>query len=482
MARSQAEIVAALSEEDRAELFKDFTEEQYDALQYDWGFWGRPEQSPPDDDSWHIFLALAGRGWGKSRAGAEWIRKKVKDNPGCKIILLGRTASDVRDVMVSAIMEASPPEEKPEWKPSQRRLEWPNGSFALGTSSESPDQLRGPQAHFAWVDELAALKATTDDSGATAWSNLLAATRLGDNPQIFGTTTPKRTQLMKTLVEDHKDPAKRIKIVKGSTFDNTNLSGLYIDAIVGQYGNSDLAKQELYGEMLLDAEGLFFTEQMIKDSTIPFNTLPYLPLRFIAVDPSVAERPRDECGIIAVGMSGERDITKRTAYIIEDYSLRASPDIWAKRVVDAAEEHNTRYVVVEKNQGYQLLQMAINAVDPTLKVFLVHASKGKQKRAEPVVITMQQGRVKLVDNLPDLTDQMLFFDPEEDDKSYSPDRMDAMVWGVTAALIDPPHGLRLPRQKVTTASQHRLPNTIGTGRSRATTSLRRRSMTANPYR
>lgn len=470
MSQSQADIVAEMSEEERAEIFKDFTDEKWEALVYDWDFWGRPEQSPPDDDSWHIFVALAGRGWGKSRAGAEWIKKKVRENPGCKILLLGRTASDTRDVMVSAILEASPPWERPEYTPSKRRLEWPNGSYAICTSSESPDQLRGPQAHFAWADELAALKSTTDDSGATAWSNLLAATRNGHNPQIFATTTPKRTELMRKIIEDSKIPKKRTKIIRGSTFDNTSLSSYYLEGIVGQYDNSDLARQELYGEMLDDAQGLLFNDDMIRKATVSRRSLPALPLKFIAVDPSVAEKPRDECGIVAVGVTGEKDITKRHAYILEDYSLRAAPEVWAKRVVEAAKEHRTRYVVVEKNQGSQLLQMVINAIDPKLKVFLVHATKGKFKRAEPVVVAMQQKRVKLVEEMPDLTDQMVFYDPEN--TKSSPDRMDAMVWGVVAALISPPDGLRMPFTTVTSAVERRIPSGLGSGRSRATGSLR----------
>lgn len=412
----------------------------------------------------HLFLCGEGMiPTHNSRAGAEWIRARVKENPGCKILLLGRTAADARDVMVSAILECSPEGEKPEFIPSKRRLEWPNGSYALITSSESPDQLRGPQAHFGWADEVAALKAIVDDSGATAWSNLLTAVRLGKNPQIFGTTTPKRTPLMKKLVADAKDPKKRIRIVRGSTFDNSNLSDLYIEGMVSSYGDSDLGKQELYGEMLDDQEGLFFTQAMIEDALKIENQLVGLPpLRFIAVDPSVAQQPRDECGIIAIGATAQTDPSKRTAYIMEDFSICASPDIWAQRVVDAAKLYKTRFVVVEKNQGGQLIQMAINAIDPDLKVFNVYATKGKQLRAEPVVVAMQQHRVKFMEQFPELFDQLLFWNPE--DSSYSPDRLDAFVWGVVASLISPPDGLRVSYISTTSSMGRRLPEDIGTGR------------------
>jgi phage terminase large subunit-like protein len=469
MAKSLAEQVAALPLEQQAEIFEGYSEQDMENLNYDWGFWGRPEQSPPEGD-WHIFLALAGRGWGKSRAGAEWVKKKVEENPGCKILLLGRTSSDVRDVMVSAILEAYPPETRPEYIPSKRRLEFHNGSYALCTSSESPDQLRGPQAHFAWADELAALKAIQDSSGATAWSNLLAATRLGDNPQIFGTTTPKRTPLMKQLVEDSKDPEKRIQIIRGSTFDNATLSQNYLQSIVGQYGNSDLAKQELYGEMLGDAEGLVFTQEMIDNATDNSGRVPRYPLRFITVDPSVAENPNDECGIIAMGVTQERDLTQRTAHILEDYSLKASPDIWAKVVVQACKEWNTKYVVFEKNQGGNLVAMAITALDPTIKTFPVVATKGKRTRAEPVVVVMQQGRVKFNGVMAELFDQCVFFDPEM--SKYSPDRYDAFNWAVIAGMISPPPGLRAGSYSSTSAVHRRLPSGLGQGRSRINGSIR----------
>lgn len=398
-------------------------------------------------------------------AVSQWIRKKAMEQPGIRIGIAGRTVADVRNVMVngeSGILNISPDSERPEYKAHVAMLYWPNGSQAELLSSEAPDSARGRQYHVSVGDEFAAWKTTVDSSGATLFSNLIAATRLGDNPQLLLATTPKRTQVMKELMERSNNPAERVRIVRGSTFDNTSLSKLYIENLARQYGNSDLAKQELYGQMLDDAEGLVFTQQMLKDAAVSFA--PKLPLRFIAVDPSVAEKPRDECGIVAVGCTAERDIRRRTAYILEDYSLRAAPDVWAKQVVDAAREHNTKFIVAERNQGGALIQMAINAVDPSLKVFTVVATKGKQLRAEPVVMTMQQNRVKMVGSMRDLEDQMLFYDPE--DSGYSPDRMDAMVWGVTAALISPPDGLRFSSYSTMSAASRRLPTGIGTGRQR----------------
>lgn len=472
MGKSLAEEIAQLTPEEQAEIFKNYTDEDYQKLQYDANFWLRPEQKVPDGD-WFITALVAGRGFGKTLTASQWIRRKALENPGCRIAIAARTVADVRNTMIlgeSGVLAVHAPDERPEYKPSTTSLHWPNGSQALLLSSESPDGARGPQFHYGVGDEFAAWKTNVDASGATLFSNLVAATRLGENPQLLLATTPKRTQVMKDLMEDSKNPEKRIKIISGSTFDNTSLSKNYIDNLVGQYGNSDLAKQELNGEMLMDAEGLVFTQEMINKARDESGKYPYFPLRFVAVDPSVAENPKDECGIMVIGVSQERDLTQRTAYVLEDYSIKAGPDVWSKVVVQAAKHWNTKFVVYEKNQGGALIQMAINAVDDGLQTFPVVATRGKQTRAEPVVIAMQQGRVRFNGLMPELEDQCLFWDPES--SRYSPDRMDAMVWGITAALITPPPGLRAGRYAARSASSHRLPTGTGTGRTRANGSIR----------
>lgn len=470
MGRSLAEQVAALPEEKRNEVFFGYTDADHEALKYNADFWLRPEQKIPDGD-WFITALVAGRGFGKTLTASQWIRRMAMENPGCRIAIAGRTVADVRNVMVngeSGVLAVHPDHERPEYKAHVATLFWPNGSQAMLLSSEAPDSARGPQFHYAVGDEFAAWKTTVDSSGATLFSNIIAATRLGDEPKILLATTPKRTLVMKELMEKAKDPEEKITIVSGSTFDNTSLSAKYVKNFVRQYGNSDLAKQELYGEMLGDAEGLLFTDKMIEDSRVNAEGKPNLPrnlpLRFIAVDPSVAENPRDECGIIAIGSTLERDLSSRHAYILEDYSVHGNPQYWAEAVVEAAREQRTKFIVAERNQGGALIQMAINAIDPTLKVFTVVATKGKQLRAEPVVMTMQQGRVHFNNVLPTLEEQLVFFDPE--DKSTSPDRMDAMVWGVTAALISPPDGLKFSRTRATSFAGRQLPQGLGTGRSR----------------
>lgn len=446
-------------------------------LEYDADFWLRPEQKIYEgDQDWFICAVIAGRGFGKTRLASEWIRRKAMENPGCIIGIAGRTIGDVRRIMVegeSGVLAVSPPEERPEFKRMESLLLWPNGSRALLFSSEAPDSARGPQFHYVAGDEFAAWKTTVDTSGATLYSNLIAATRLGQNPQILLTTTPKRTQVMKDINDRAKHAEEKIKVVRGSTLDNSNLPASFIENLLRQYGDSDLAKQEIEGIMLDDAQGIVFTKDMIVRAKAGL-VMPHYPLKIIAVDPSVSADPKtsDECGIVAMASTTERDLTRRRAVLLEDYSLRATPDIWAQQVVEAAKEQGTKNVVVEKNQGGDLLRMVIQAKDPTLNVFPVTATKGKVKRAEPVVVLMQQSRIHFAQDFDTLEQQLEFYDPE--DSNYSPDRMDAFVWGATALMVAPPPGLRTP-----SASSYNPANTLlstsrlGTGRTRATSSVKR---------
>lgn len=445
MSASKADLIAALTDEERAEVFAALTAEELDYLQYDGSFWLRPEQQIDDKIS-HIIALVAGRGFGKTFTTSHWVKQKALEFPECRIALAGRTAADVRDVIVegpSGILAVHHPDQRPIYKPSIRRIEWANGSQASLLAAESPDQARGPGYHFAVGDEFAAWKMITDDGGATLFSNLIAATRLGKNPQILLATTPKRTAAMKKIMDDSKDPSKKTRIIRGSTFDNTTLSKEYIENFVAQYGDSDLAKQELYGQMLDDAKGLVFDKDMIETNRIYTADPPNLPLRVVAVDPTVAAEPRDECGIIVIGATINREPSKRRAIVLDDASIKAGPDVWAQRVVDTAHKWNTKFILIEKNQGHELLRMAVNAIDPSLQIFLVYAAKGKVLRAEPVVIAMNQGRVKFWDVFPELEDQMQFYDPAN--SKYSPDRLDAFVWGIIGTIINPPEGLYTAR-------------------------------------
>lgn len=475
--KSMAEIFASLPVEFQNEILSSLSEEEHELLQYDADFWLRPKQMI-DGDDWYITALTAGRGFGKTRTGSEWIRKKVRENPGCRIALAGRTVADVRNVIVqgdSGILAITPPDERPEYKQHTASLHWPNGSHALLLSSESPDQARGPQFHFTLGDEFAAWKHTKDSSGATLYDNLLAATRLGENPQLVLATTPKRTPIMRDLYERAKDPSQKIRMITGSTTENSSLSGTYIENLIRQYGDSDLAKQEIEGVMLEDADGLVFSQELI-DRSKNYGDIPSGLFYIIAVDPSVAADPKtaDECGIMVMACTRESNPFERRVFVIEDASLRASPDVWADRVVELAKKYRVRDIVAESNQGGGLITSIINTRAPQLNVHLVHATKGKIKRVEPVVVAMQQGRVKFTDDFPSLEDQLLFYDP--DSSGYSPDRMDAFAWGATALIVAPPKSL------VFSTVRAAIPHRVGVSMTRTIESMKNRKRISLPFR
>jgi phage terminase large subunit-like protein len=437
MAESMAERIAKLSPEQKAMALQGFDPER---LQWDWSFWGRPEQQRPEGDDWNIWLYLAGRGAGKTRTAAEWIREEARHtNKGqIRFALVARTAADVRDVIVegeSGIINVTPPSERPLYEPSKRRLTWPNGNTATCFTADEPDSLRGPQFTHAWGDEVAAWRQTPDAAGMTAFDNLRVGTRLGSNPKIVVTTTPKRVPLLYQLMAEAEKTGKVI-ITRGSTMDNQgNLSNAYLDAIKGVYEGTRLAQQELYGEMLSDVEGALWTPDLIdrnRESQLPMGT----PLRVVAVDPSVAENPRDECGIVVCASTGERDLYKRNSWVLEDATVHGSPDVWANKVVQMARKWGCP-VVAEVNQGGALVRNAINTIDPSIKVLEVHSKYGKALRAEPITLAYEQGRVHHVNYLADLESQMISWIPGE---GKSPDRVDALVHALTALLIKPPAG------------------------------------------
>ncbi len=453
------EELALLPKEEQALVLSNIDPE---LLQWDWRSWGRPEQLAPEGDDWNIWLVLAGRGFGKTRLAAEWVREQAKytTEGQRRFALVARTAADVRDVIVegeSGIINVSPPSERPHYEPSKRRLTWPNGNTATLFTADEPDSLRGPQFTHAWGDEIAAWRQTPDAAGMTAFDNLRVGTRLGTKPKIVCTTTPKRVPLLYKLIEESNNPKSLSKVIvtRGSTMDNAgNLSGTYLDTIMGVYEGTSLARQELYGEMLDDIEGTLWTMEMIEASrqgVLP----PQAPLRVIGVDPSVAENPRDECGIVVCASTGDRDLYKRHAWVLEDASILGSPELWASKVVEMARRWGAP-VVAEVNQGGALVRNAINAIDPNVKVLEVHSKYGKALRAEPVVLAYEQNRVHHIGYLPDLESQMTSWIPESTKKS--PDRVDALVHAMTALLIKPPPGFVGGNLVAKSFSSRRLPN------------------------
>lgn len=430
--KSLAEELALLSEEDRVAALEGLDPE---SVLWDQNVWLRPEQKPPDAD-FRIFGIVSGRGFGKTRAGAEWIRRKAREEPGCRFFLVARTSADVRDTMIngeSGILAVHPPSERPAYSPSNRLLTWPNGSLALTFSAEEPNQLRGPQAHYSWCDELAAWSFKPDDVGLHAWSNVQLATRLGDTPQIMFTTTPKNVPDIVPLL---KGKVRDTIITRGSIYDNAgNLAQEYLDFVTGLYGGTRLGRQELEGLLIDRSEGALWTMEMLDAARM--GSAPPLPLRVVAVDPSVAERPRDECGIVVLGATNESELNKRHAWLLEDATVHGSPSVWAQAVVDTARRWRAP-VVAEGNQGHELVRMVINNIDPRVPVFLVNAQRNKHTRAEAVVGAYEQHRVHHVGRFAELESQLVTWVPED---SKSPDRLDALVWGLTALLVKPPLGL-----------------------------------------
>ncbi|QDK02608.1 terminase large subunit [Gordonia phage Phendrix] len=436
---SLADIVARLPESEREEALADL---DMDDLEYNFNFWGRPSQlAAVNSDKW-LTVLLSGRGFGKTRVLSQAMHKKAMDNPGCRIALVGRSVADVRDILVtgeSGLLNVVPPSEKPEYKQTMRRIIWPNGSEAMTFTADIPDQLRGPQFHFAFGDELGSWRVKATGTGmVNAWSQLQIATRLGDNPQIFIATTPRRVPMIVDCVKMADYEPDRVLLIRGSTFANRHLGTKYREAIIGLYEGTTLGQQELEGELLSDVEGALLTPDVIEDSRLTDLEETFwktLPNRIVGVDPTVSATPGDECGIVVAGATGEKKMYNRRAYVLEDASLQGPPEVWARRVVEMARKYRAA-VVAEDNQGGEMVRMVINAQDPRVPVTLVKSKAGKYARAEPVAHAYQQGRVHHMREFDMLEDQLTTWVPDEGMKS--PDRLDAAVHCLTALLVVKP--------------------------------------------
>ena len=393
------------------------TMEAAETLLYDWTTWGRPNQQPPTGD-WRTWLVLAGRGFGKTRTGAEWVRAQVAAGYG-RIALVAPTAADARDVMVegeSGMLAIAAPSARPHYEPSKRRITWPNGAIAVTYSADEPDRLRGPQHDAAWCDEAAAWRYPD------AWDMLQMGMRLGNNPRTVVTTTPKPVRLIRDLIKAHDTV-----ITRGSTFDNApNLPKPFLDSIKRQYAGTRLGRQELYAELLEDTPGALWTRAMIDDARV--STVPTMQRVVVAIDPAVtAHETSDETGMVVVGLG-----TDGHGYVLADRSLRASPDGWARAAVAAYTSWQADRIVAEANNGGDLVETVLRMVDPNVPYRAVRASRGKVSRAEPVAALYEQGRVHHVGVFERLEDQMSTYTPET---SQSPDRLDALVWALTDLIV-----------------------------------------------
>ena len=394
-----------------------------------WTFQAHPGQIPPKDRAWFCYLMRSGRGGGKTRAGAEWVLQRVRDGYR-HIALIGQTAADVRDTMVelgpSSIMKIARADERPIYEPSKRRLTFPNGANATTFSGEEPDQLRGPAHDSAWVDELAKFKYPQD-----TWDNMEMGLRLGDNPQVFCTTTPRPIPIIKQLV---KDPTTLD--VRFSTMQNAeNLSPLFLKRVMDKYAGTRLGRQELEGELLDDNPFSLWQRDVIENLRVTSH--PVLIRVVVGVDPAVSSGDESaETGIIGAGIAADGQV-----YVLDDASLHGSPLDWARSVVRSFHRHKADRVIGEVNNGGDLVEVNLRTVDRSIPFRAVHASRGKLIRAEPIAALYEQGKVHHVGTFPQLEDQMCEWVPGE----KSPDRMDALVWAITELTARAPiEGRRFP--------------------------------------
>jgi predicted phage terminase large subunit-like protein len=410
------------------------TDAEIAALPYEWRFWARPAQLPPEDDDWFIWLAKPGRGWGKTRAGAEAVRLWVESGQAKHIALVNDTARDTRAIMVEGqdgIIAKSPPWCRPIYKKSDSCVVWPDGGPWAGAraylyAAESPEILRGPQHDLAWCDELAKWQnlRKTDKEGGTAFDNLLLGMRIG-TPRVLVTTTPRAVPLIRQLV---KDP--RVRIVDGSTFDNrANLSDDFYTNVIAPLEKTRLGRQEVYGQLIEDVEGALWTRQMIDAAGQP-RFLPPMKRVVVAIDPAVSSTEQsDETGIVVagVGMDGH-------GYVLEDASGRYTPDTWARKAVSLYETHMADRIVAEVNNGGDLVEYTLRSAGRHVSYKALHASRGKRTRAEPISTLYEQGKVHHVKAFPDLEDQLCTWDANGGENS--PDRLDALVWALTELMLE----------------------------------------------
>jgi phage terminase large subunit-like protein len=414
-----------------AEILTDLQAGHLAGLSNLWGFWARFDQLPPKGD-WLIWLLLGGRGAGKTRAGAEWVRAAVNGGewdgaPAIgRVALVGETLADVRDVMiegVSGILAAHPRGERPMWQPSRRRLEWPNGAVAQAFSSEDPESLRGPQFDGAWCDELGKWRHPDE-----TWDMLQFGLRLGERPRQTVTTTPRPIPLLKRLMS-----ADGTIVTHAPTRANAAwLAPGFMERVVGRYAGTRLGRQELDGELIEDRTDALWQRAGIEAMRVA--SAPPLYRTVVAVDPPASHRKgADACGIIAAGVAADG-----IAYVIADETVSgARPDQWAARAVRLWRKLEADALVAEVNQGGDMVSAVIREVDAGVPVTPVRATRGKWLRAEPVAMLYAQGRVRHAGALPELEDEMCDFGPDGLSAGRSPDRLDALVWAISALMLGP---------------------------------------------
>ncbi len=414
------------------------------ALPYIFDFWAMEHQLPPEGE-WRAWVIMGGRGAGKTRAGAEWVRAQVEgarplDDGRCRrVALIGETLDQARDVMVfgeSGILATSPPDRRPEWQATRRRLVWPNGATAQIFSAQDPESLRGPQFDCAWADEMAKWK-----KAGEAWDMMQFALRLGDNPQVCVTTTPRGVKALKDLLA--RDSTV---VTSASTEANAaNLAQSFLEEVRARYAGTRLGRQELDGVLVEDTEGALWTGAVLDACRVAAP--PELDRVVVAIDPPVTGGPKsDECGIVVAGAVTCGPVQSWRAWVLADCSVAAaSPAGWARAAIRAMERFGADRLVAEVNQGGDLVEEVIRQVDPLVPVRKVRASRGKAARAEPVAALYEQGRVHHCGDLGALEEQLCAMTAQGFAGRGSPDRLDALVWALNDLMIEPAAKWRRPR-------------------------------------
>ncbi len=385
-----------------------------------WSFWARPAQLPPPGD-WTTWLILAGRGFGKTRAAAEFIRWQIESCGKRRAALIAPTAADARDVLVegeSGLLAVCPPWNRPVYESSKRRVTWPNGAIATLYSADEPERLRGPQHDCGACDEIGAWR-----YGETAWHMYQFGLRLGTQPRTIITTTPKPTPLIKKLLLSAMPDGV---ITRGTTYENrANLADTFFSQIIREHEGTRLGRQELLAELLTDHPGALWTLAMLEPHRV--TAAPPLERIVVAIDPAVSSTATsDETGIIVAGRTSGGHL-----YVLDDRSCRASPDGWARAAISAFHAYQADRIVAEANQGGEMVRSVLTTIDPNVPITLVHATRGKALRAEPVAALYEQARGHHVGTFGTLEDQMTDWTPGQ----ASPDRLDALVWAATDLLL-----------------------------------------------
>ncbi len=417
------------------ELFASFSACEIEAILSFFDTRARKTQTPPrvatDGAPWRAWLFVGGRGAGKTRAGAEWVRGVAggfidfADKPAGRIALIGETWADARDVMVegvSGVLAAHGKWDRPQWEASRRRLTWRNGAIAQVFSAEDPESLRGPQFDAAWCDEIAKWRHAQE-----VWDMLQFGLRLGDFPRAMVTTTPRPLALLKKLMAD---PANAV--TRASTRANAdNLAPGFLRAIEERYGGTRLGRQEIDGAIVEERADALWSRDMIERARV--DAAPPLATIVVAVDPPAASHKRaDKCGIVAAGVDGDGAV-----YVLRDATLAAArPAEWAARAVALYHELEADALVAEVNQGGDMVAAVIAQADSAVPVVKARASRGKYLRASPVALLYEQNRVRHVGAFPELEDEMCSFGPDGLTGGASPDRLDALVWAVAHLALD----------------------------------------------